>query len=104
MSLHISPLDPWVSMGWAEPIIWGLCNGYSVDDIAAGLDVHPLAVLVAIEAHAPTWLASQIRHAWPDFRDHFPDLDRAQRDWAYANWLRARVEARRLLLNWDKRA
>lgn len=90
-----------LSREWAAPILWGISRGYSIADIAEGLDISEAQVVAAIEAFGPIWLARQVRATWPATRPYTIDIDRAQRDWAYANWLKAKSEARRLLLTWD---
>lgn len=77
--------------GFAEPILWGLAEGYGLSDIAVGLDVREVNVVRAVELWGPEWLAKQVRRAWQLSRDIDPI--RAERDWAYRNWARAKLAA-----------
>jgi len=79
----------------AEPMLWGLGEGLSVAEVARGLAIRECTVVEAVEAFGPAWLAQQIRVVWRAL--YRIDQSRAEKDWAYANWLRARKAATALL-------
>ena len=82
------PQTPAMSKGFAQPIIWGLEEGYSISDIALGLSIRQGTVVAAVETWGPDWLAAQVRRTWR--LANRIDETRAEVDWAYGNWARAR--------------
>lgn len=101
-----------ITFGFAQPILWGLQEGWSVADIAQGLAIRECTVIEAVECFGPAWLAGCIRNAWSEMRPFadgqfsaawpwsadmaaLPETRRriARQDWAHANWLRARMAA-----------
>lgn len=79
----------------AAPMIWGLSNGWSLADVARGLGVRQLTVVEAAEAFGPPWLARLARREW--LETGRIDPIRAETDWAYGNWARARLGASEIL-------
>lgn len=97
-----------ITYGFVRPILWGLERGWSVQEIAQGLEIRERTVIEAVECFGPWWLAGQIRRSWTDLQPipseqrkvAWPWRDPAGAanpvtiaDWAYANWFRARMGA-----------
>lgn len=89
-----------LSSGWAEPILWGLCQGCTIAEIAEGLELAEWDVVTALECHAPAWYGRKVRAGW--LADNWHKMPKAE-SWAMLNWLKSTTEARRLLRQMELR-
>jgi hypothetical protein len=71
--------------GFCAPILWGVRQGIAVAEIAAGLELDPALVVVAIEENSPVRFPPPARQPVP--------LEPKRRDPAYRAWMRSRQGA-----------
>jgi hypothetical protein len=85
--------------GFAEPIIWGAKEGYTIPEIAAGLMLDAATVMAVIESRSPVRFPKpvrrQLRAAAPKKRpprllDVPALIDTTRKDPAYLVWRRQR--------------
>lgn len=90
------------SDGFLAPILWGLRENYTVDEIAAGLDLDRETVVAAV-LEVTTLNGVRVTDAGLTIRARDPHpVDHHRRDWAYSNWVRSRRAATEALDNMDQ--
>lgn len=77
-----------LSAGFCAPILWGVRQGYSIEEIAVGLGIDNRTVMRAIELHSGI--------EFPDLQS-LPRVDVARIDSKYLAWRRAHEGAARAL-------
>jgi hypothetical protein len=99
------------SAGFAEPILWGAIEGYTVDEIAAGLEISRAVVIEVIEGASgiqfpaaaraavvhPDPFRAPVRRPAPVLLDVPARIDPHRTDAAYLAWAKARRGASQTL-------
>ncbi len=90
------------SDGFLEPILWGLSESYTVDEIAAGLELDRETVVAAV-LEVTTLKPVRVTNAGLTIRARDPHPVNVHRhDWAYSNWVRSRRAATEALDQMDQ--
>lgn len=81
------------SDGFLAPILWGIAQNYTVDEIAAGLELDTETVIAAVlEVTSLSAVSVTDNGLTIRARDPRP-VDDHRHDWAYHNWARSRRAA-----------
>jgi hypothetical protein len=88
--------------GFAEPIVWGASEGYTIAEIAAGLGIAEALVIAVIESRspvrfprppAPAPFKAPVRRPQPVLLSVPARVDPMRRDPQYLAWARSRLGA-----------
>lgn len=99
------------SDGFAEPILWGACEGYTIAEIAAGLGIDQWVIVEVIESRSPVRFPvatrsqmrstdifkAPVRKPVPMLLSKPAKIDPSRTDPAYLAWARSRQGASQLL-------
>lgn len=81
------------SDGFLAPILWGIAQDYTIDEIAAGLELDTDTVIAAV-LEVTTFSPVSVTDEALTIRARDPrPVDDHRHDWAYRNWARSRRAA-----------